>query len=135
MLQFMFDPELVHPDSIRKLSRLEYEKLVELGLFEDERVELLRGMLVTMSPQGGPHATVSSWLVQKLSVLLGMDFDIRGHCPFAAAEDSEPEPDISIGRRVSNLLGHPTSLLLLVEIADSSIRKDRKLKGPIYAEA
>ena len=86
MLQPMFDPDLLAPDAIRKLSRREYDKLVELGVFEDERIELLRGMLVTMSPQGGPHATISSWFMQKLSVMLGMDFDVRGHCPYAATE-------------------------------------------------
>ncbi len=135
MLQPMFDPDLLAPDAIRKLSRREYDKLVELGVFEDERIELLRGMLVTMSPQGGPHATISSWFMQKLSVMLGMDFDVRGHCPYAATDDSEPEPDISVSRRVANLLEHPTSPLLLIEVADSSVRKDRKLKGPIYAES
>ena len=51
MLQPMFDPDLLALDAIRKLSRREYDKLVELGVFEDERIELLRGMLVTMSPQ------------------------------------------------------------------------------------
>ncbi len=135
MLQFMFDPDLLVPDAIRKLSRREYDKLVDLGVFEDERIELLRGMLVTMSPQGGPHASISSWFVQKLSVMLGMDFDVRGHCPYAASDFSEPEPDVSVARRITNLLEHPTSPLLLIEISDSSVRKDRKLKGPIYAES
>jgi Uma2 family endonuclease len=135
MLVPMFDPDLLAPDSIRKLSRREYDKLVSLGVFEDERIELLRGMLVSMSPQGGPHATISSWFVQKLGILLGMDFDVRGHCPYAATADSEPEPDICVARRVTNLLEHPTSPLLLVEIGDSSVRKDREVKAPIYAEA
>ena len=135
MLQQMFDPDLLAPDAIRKLSRREYDKLVDLGVFEDERIELLRGMLVTKSPQGGPHATISSWFVQELAIRLGRDFDVRGHCPYAATDDSEPVPDISVSRRITNLLEHPTSPLLLIEIADSSVRKDRKLKAPIYAEA
>jgi Uma2 family endonuclease len=131
----MFDPDLLAPEAIRKLSRREYDKLVDLGVFEDERIELLRGMLVKMSPQGGPHATISSWLVQELAIRLGRDFDVRGHCPYAATEDSEPEPDVSVSQRFTNLLEHPTNPLLLIEVADSSVRKDRKLKGPIYAEA
>lgn len=135
MLQPMFDPDLLAPEAIRKLSRREYDKLVDLGVFEDERIELLRGMLVTMSPQGGPHATISSWFSQELAIRLGRDFDVRGHCPYAATDDSEPEPDVSVSRRVTNLLEHPSSPLLVIEVADSSVRKDRKLKGPIYAEA
>lgn len=135
MLQPMFDPNLLAPEAIRKLSRREYDKLVELGIFEDERIELLRGMLVTMSPQGGPHATISSWLMSQLVLALGMDYDVRGHCPYAATDDSEPEPDISVSRRVKNLLEHPSHPLLVIEVADSSIRKDKKLKSEIYAEA
>jgi len=135
MLQAMFDPELLAPETFRRFTRREYDRLVDLGVFEDERIELLRGMLVTMSPQGGPHATISSWLHQEIVLRLGRDFDVRGHCPYAATDDSEPEPDISVSRRIAGLLEHPTQPLLVIEVADSSIRKDRKIKAPIYAEA
>ena len=50
MLVPMFDRESLGPERIRPLSRAEYERMVELGMFEDEQVELLRGLLVTMSP-------------------------------------------------------------------------------------
>jgi len=90
MLDFMLDPELLEPEALRKLTRREYDKLVELGFFEDERVELLCGMLVTMSPQGGPHATISNWFAQELTLRLGRDFDVRAHSPYAASDDSEP---------------------------------------------
>ncbi len=133
--QAMLDPNLLAPDGVRKLNRSEYDKLVALGMFEDERVELLRGVVVTMSPQGGPHATISSWLVERLIRLLDESFDVRGHCPFAASEDSEPEPDVSVSRRVSGSLAHPQSALLLIEVAESSIKKDRKVKAPIYGES
>lgn len=135
MLETMFDPDLLKPETIRRFTRREYDRLVDLGVFEDERIELLRGMLVTMSPQGGPHATISSWLMQRLVLALGMDFDVRGHCPYAATDDSEPEPDISVSRRIAGLLEHPTQPLLVIEVSDSSISKDRKIKAPIYAEA
>jgi Uma2 family endonuclease len=131
----MFDPDLLAPEGIRRLSRNEYDKLVDLGVFEDERVELLRGMLVTMSPQGAPHATISSWFVERLVRLLDESYDIRGHCPYAATEDSEPEPDISVSRRIPGVLAHPQAALLLIEVSESSIRKDRQLKAPIYGEA
>jgi len=66
---------------------------------------------------------------------LGRDFDVRGQCPYAATDDSEPEPDISVARRIAGLLEHPTQPLLVIEVSDSSISKDRKIKAPIYAEA
>jgi Uma2 family endonuclease len=135
MLQTMLDPDALVPDAIRRLSRREYDKLVELGVFADERIELLRGMLVTMAPQGGPHATIAGWLSQWLALQLGMAFDVRGHSPYAASDDSEPEPDISISRRVTGVLEHPSAALLLIEVAQSSIRKDRQVKAAIYAEA
>ena len=131
----MFDPDLLAPDGIRKLSRHEYDRLVALGIFEDERVELLRGMLVTMSPQRGPHAALVSWFTQRLTRLLDESYDVRSHSPFAASEDSEPEPDVSIARRPPGNPEHPSSVLLLIEVSESSIIKDRKLKAPIYGEA
>ena len=131
----MFDLDEHAPERIRPISRREYDRLVELGMFEDERIELLHGMLVTMSPQGGPHATISSWLVQQLVRALDDSFDIRGHCPYAATDDSEPEPDVSVSRRIHGHLEHPTSSLLLIEVAESSIRTDRKIKSGIYAAA
>ena len=68
-LESMFDPEQL-PDRIRRLTRVEYDRLVELGMFADERVELLRGVLVTMSPQGGRHARVAMWFSRRLGRIL-----------------------------------------------------------------
>ena len=134
-LESMLDPELLRPETIRPLSRREYDKLVELGVFEDERVELLRGVLVTMSPQGGPHSGITAWFAQRLILATKGAYEVRSHSPFAADDYSEPEPDVSVSRRAASLLEHPTTALLLIEVSDSSIRKDRKIKVPIYAEA
>jgi Uma2 family endonuclease len=135
MLPSMFDPELLAPEAIRKLSRREYDKLVELGVFEDERVELLRGMLVTMSPQGREHSGITAWFGRRLTLALGDAWDVRQHSPYAASDDSEPEPDVSVSRLGASMLLHPSSAVLLIEISDSSIKKDRRIKAPIYAEA
>ena len=99
MLESMLDPAMLAPEKLRPLLRREYEQLVELGVFEDERIELLRGQLVTMSPQGPPHATVTARLAQHLIRALDDSFDVRSHSPFAATDDSEPEPDVSVSRR------------------------------------
>jgi Uma2 family endonuclease len=131
----MFDPDELVPETIRPFSRREYDCMVELGMFDEERVELLRGMLVTMSPQGDPHATTTSWLHHRLCRLLDESFDVRAHSSYAASDDSEPEPDLSVSRRIHGRYYHPDSALLLIEVSDSSIRKDRKIKAEIYAAA
>lgn len=136
MLQAMLNPDLLAPETIRKLSRNEYDRLVDLGVFEDERIELLRGMLVTMSPQGAPHSSITGWFHEQLVRSLDRSYDVRSHSPYAATDDSEPEPDVSVSKRLANpLVAHPSTSLLLIEVSESSIRKDRRIKAPIYAEA
>jgi Uma2 family endonuclease len=135
MLLSMLDLESLEPEKIRKLSRHEYDKLVELGVFEDERVELLRGMLVTMSPQGVEHAGITAWFGQRLIRILDEKWDVRMHGPYVASDESEPEPDVSVAPRGASMLVHPASSVLLIEVSDSSIKKDRRIKAPIYAEA
>jgi Uma2 family endonuclease len=134
MLSAMFDPALVEPERIRPLSRKEYDRMVELGMFEDERIELLDGMLVEMSPQGNLHALVTEWFTERLIVALHTRYRVRCQLPYAASAWSEPEPDIAVfPRKVTH--DHPCEALLLVEIADSSLTKDRILKRRIYAAA
>ena len=132
----MLPPDDLQPERIRPLSRREYDRLVELGVFEDERIELLRGMLVTMSPQGNVHAGLTAWLAQQLTLRTAGTYDVRSHSPFAADDYSEPEPDVVVSRRREHYAHpEPPEVLLLVEVADSSLRKDRRVKVEIYAEA
>jgi Uma2 family endonuclease len=127
------DPELLRTETVRPLSRREYDKLVELGAFENEHVELLEGVLVVMSPQGGPHAGVTAWLARVLGRQLDWSYDVRSHSPFAATDHSEPEPDVSVSRKAASFVEHPSTALLLVEVSASSLDKDRGVKLPIYA--
>jgi len=119
---------------VRPLRRIEYDRLVALGVFEDEKIELLRGALVEMSPQGSPHADCAAQLAQLLIRRLADLGHVRAHSPFAATEDSEPEPDVAVYPPGRYAAGHPETAFLLVEVADSSLRKDRGLKSEIYAE-
>ena len=96
MLSLMFDPELLEPEGIRKISRGEYERFVEQGMFESERVELLYGVLARMSPQGTNHLRITAWLVRELNLALGRAWDVFPHSSYAAIDESEPEPDISV---------------------------------------
>jgi len=134
MVSSTFDTSLIEPERIRPLSRREYDRLVARGVFADERIELLHGQLVTMSPQGSLHAAVTARIAQRLIRALAETYDVRSHSPFAATDDSEPEPDISVSRRSRRTRYHPSKALLLIEVAESSLRRDRVVKAEIYAE-
>jgi Uma2 family endonuclease len=118
---------------IRPLRRAEYDQLVLLGAFQDERIELLDGVLVTMSPIGRPHSST----VQRLNRLLILALEGRAavtcQSPFAANELSEPEPDFLIFPLEGNELDHPSEAYLIIEVADSSLAMDRGKKLRLYA--
>ena len=135
MLQPLLDLDDIKPDGPRPLARREYDELVNLGVFDDEKIELLRGMLVTMSPQGSPHAQMVVWLNRRLIKALDDTWEVRPGLPYAASDDSELEPDLLVTVADPARPEHPSTALLLIEISNSSLRKDRKIKLPIYAEA
>jgi Uma2 family endonuclease len=117
---------------IRPLRRVEYDQLVALGAFEDERIELLDGELVAMSPIGRAH----NWAVQELNELLVLALHgrakVRCQQSFAANELSEPEPDFTVVPRTDDI-EHPNRAYLVIEVAESSLAKDRGRKLRLYA--
>jgi Uma2 family endonuclease len=123
------------PDRVRPLLRAEYDRLVESGAFEEERIELLEGVLVTMSPQKPPHAHTVQQLTAALSAALSGRAIVRPQLPLALSDDSEPEPDVAVVPRGDYSREHPSEALLVVEVALSSQRRDRIIKGRIYARA
>lgn len=123
-------------EGARPISRAEYDQMVDAGIFdEDERIELLRGVIVTMSPQKWHHAAVVEWLNEQLVLRLQGTLRVRPQLPYAADDWSEPEPDIVIAKKNSALRDHPSEALLIIEVAESSLRRDRGIKARIYAEA
>ena len=135
MLEPVLDLDDIKPCGLRGLMRAEYDQLIKLGAFDGEKIELLRGQLVTVSPIGMPHKRLTVWMNRFLIEHLDRSFEVNPGQPFAAADDSEPEPDMMIVREELTREDHPTKALLIMEFSDSSIRKDRKVKLPIYAEA
>ena len=119
-------------------TRRDYERLAAKGFFPpDKRVELIEGIIYDMSPQNSLHATAVLLAQEALRTVfpLAAGYTIRGQLPLALGEDSEPEPDIVVvpGGIRDYLEGHPSTALLIVEIADSSLLHDRKRKVPLYA--
>jgi Uma2 family endonuclease len=118
---------------IRPLRRVEYDRLVALGMFQDERIELLDGALYEMSPIGIPH----NFAVQELNELLVLALHgrakVRPQMSFAASEISEPEPDLTITPLVSWDSEQANQALLIIEVAESSLAIDQGRKRRLYA--
>jgi Uma2 family endonuclease len=121
-------------DRFRPLKRSEYDQMIGLGLFQDERVELIRGVLVKMSPQYAPHASTVQKLTRISASRLPAQFDVRIQLPLALSDDSEPEPDVAVVPLGDYDTEHPTSALFIIEVSESSLKTDR-LKAAIYASA
>jgi Uma2 family endonuclease len=116
-----------------------YHRLTELGIFdEDDRVELLDGQIVEMTPIGGRHAAC----VVRLNNLLARrsaDTAVSMQNPVVLGERWEPQPDIAVLRRAAGLAGawlpSPADVVLVIEVADTSLQRDRDVKIPRYAES
>ncbi len=120
--------------SIRPLQRAEYEQLIALGRLADERVELVDGRMVTMSPQGSRHLAVVRRLATALRRQVPADHDVTEHSPLALGGLSMPEPDVAITPPVSDR-EYPRDAVLVVEVADSSLAYDLGVKARLYAGA
>lgn len=127
--------DLLRPGRVATFSRREYERIGEAGLFGDRRVELLYGVVVTMSPQGTEHARALRALNAILAPALDGRALVQVQLPLALSDDSEPEPDLSVvapGEYEDEL---PRTASLVIEAANDSLKDDRDVKGRLYAEA
>jgi Uma2 family endonuclease len=127
-------------DYLKHFTLAEYHRLTELGFFaEDDRVELIQGQILTMAAKGKAHETCNRRLLRELSKLLDDRATLQNQSPITIPTDGEPEPDFAIVKNRSDdyLSSHPlpADVWLVVEIADSSLRYDRDIKLPVYAEA
>ena len=124
----------------KRFTIAEYHRLVELGFFsEDDRVELIKGEIVQMAAKGTPHSVCETRLERELYKLVGDRATLRGQQPITLSNNSEPEPDrVIVKNRDDDYLANhpsPSDILLLIEIADSSLKYDQETKLSIYAEA
>jgi Uma2 family endonuclease len=126
--------------TIAKTARVtiaDWERLIAEGVLgEDDRVELIRGEIVEMSPIGGPHLTAIQDLTHLLVPEVGREVRVSVQNPIRLPGDSEPQPDIALVRRARYQVP-PTvgDVFLVIEVADTSASNDRTVKLPLYAEA
>src|SRR5204863_7843063 len=93
----MTSSTVIHQPTTRRWTRVEYERLIELGVFQPgERLELLDGLLVLREPQGVPHATAIRRVLRALRRALGDAWQVDSQLPLALDADSEPEPDVAV---------------------------------------
>ena len=124
----------------RLFTRKEYHQLAEKGILDpDERVELIRGEIITMSPIGKNHASIVRRLTMLLTPKLSPDYIIDVQNPLVLDDYSEPVPDLMILPHRDDFYQadgvHASDVLLLIEVAHSSLEKDTLTKLPLYAEA
>jgi Uma2 family endonuclease len=124
----------------RRFTREEYHRMAEVGILtRRDRVELIRGEIITMSPQGRRHRAFIDNLNQLLITRLAGRAIISIQMPIVLADDTEPEPDVQILRRravpYKDREADASDALLLVEVAESSLAYDRATKLRLYAAA
>jgi Uma2 family endonuclease len=126
-------------EPLHLLSVDEYHRMIEVGILTDEdKVELLDGAIFEMSPEGPPHALVIARLARFVIAALLDDPSllVRVGSPVTLRPRSEPEPDIAVVDTAdATWRAHPQRAHLLIEVAHSSLRKDRTRKARIYATA
>jgi Uma2 family endonuclease len=118
----------------------EYEQMISAGILaKDDRLELLRGEIVEMAPIGLRHASCVARVSKILERVVGESGIVWGQNPVLLPNESLPQPDVTLltWRADFYTSGHPTpdDIILLIEVADSSLWTDRSAKVPIYAEA
>lgn len=124
--------------TLAKWSIAEYHQMIEVGILNDKSVELIAGEIVEMSPETPLHYNTARRGVRYLEKLLQGKAEVRFNGAITSA-DSEPEPDIAIVRlpesRYDEHHPYPEDIYWLIEVANTSLKKDLELKKSIYATA
>jgi Uma2 family endonuclease len=115
----------------------DYHRMIEAGILsEDDNVELIEGVIVSVSPQGPKHA----FAIQRLAAIFYRVLDearyaILPQLPLTLGDRNEPEPDLAVvlAQDAGSPTAHPSKALLVVEVAGDSLGKDRRVKASIYA--
>lgn len=122
----------------RRFTVTQYHQMNAAGILtEDDRVELINGEIIEMSPIGRRHASCVNRLNSLLSQLLGKKVIVAVQNPITLDNFSEPQPDIALLKPREDFYEsahpQPSDIFLLIEVADSSFEYDRDIKIPLYA--
>ncbi len=122
-----------------KWSLQDYHQMIDTGILDDRKVELLRGEIIEMSPEGVAHSSYCRETGKYLRRLLVDRADISEAHPIVLPNNSEPEPDLAIVRISPTLYRdrHPqvSDIFWLIEVSNSTLAKDLGMKKDIYADA
>ncbi|MBK7408747.1 MAG: Uma2 family endonuclease [Saprospirales bacterium] len=123
----------------RLLTVTEYQKMGEVGILQEQGIELINGEIVERSPVGSKHLACVNKLNALLCAMLGEKAIVSVQNPVIAGDNSAPEPDISILKYRKDFyvskVPYAKDVLLVIEVADSSFEYDRTIKLPIYAQS
>jgi len=127
------------PDPHR-FSAEDYHRMEEAGILgDDDRVELVDGEIVEAAPLGGPHGAAVERIAASLAAAVGDRATVRKWKPVALGGSSEPEADLCVVRDQAGDYAErhprPEDVILLVEVADTSVGFDDEVKAPLYAKA
>ncbi|MBI3979349.1 MAG: Uma2 family endonuclease [Chloroflexi bacterium] len=131
---------MVVPITKHRFTVVEYRRMGEAGIFgEDDRVELIEGEIVDMTPIGKRHLAAVDRLNDRSVRGLGDRVIVRVQGALRLREDSEPQPDLVLLRRrpdfYATVDAGPADALLVVEVAETTVQYDREVKVRLYAQA
>jgi len=125
--------------SKRLITAEEYHKMAEVGILQERGLELINGEIIEMTPIGSRHLSCVNFLNELLLEQLGRKVIVSIQNPVRISKYNEPEPDIAIlkrtEKRYADRLPTADDVLLVIEVADTSIDYDRNIKLPIYAKS
>jgi Uma2 family endonuclease len=124
----------------RRFTVDEYQHMAQVGILTTrDRVELLDGEIVEMTPIGRSHAACVAGLMRVLLIGVGPRAVVWPQGPIRLSERSQPEPDVTLLRPrpvpYRDADAEPRDVMLLIEVSDTSLRRDREIKLPLYAGA
>ena len=125
--------------AVRRFTVEEYYRLAEVGVIApEERVELIEGIICKMSPEGKPHVAAIELALDVLNARLKGRHRARSQHPLHVSDDTEPQPDVAVVESAdprAYLAEHPRSALLVIEVAQASLKRDLNVKPGLYARA
>ena len=127
------DASIFANEPIRRMTRAEYHRLGDAGFFGEEKVELLFGVVVGMTPIDRAHIVSTNVLRRLLERALGERAAVYSPSVLAVSDISEPEPDLMVvPPNAESWTEHPSAAYLVIEIARTSLARDQGVKAVLY---